>query len=218
MPAAVVVKDVRIRAVDPARVARFWAGLLDLDVELLDGGRAVLRGAAGRTALRVDGVPEPATSKNRVHLDLESAEPPAGASRVAEQDGFSVWADPEGHLFCVFPGAGPARVAALVTDSVDPVPIAAWWAGLTGAEVVPGPDGAPRWLRGTAGLGDALWKFVPVSDPRTAENRWQWDVHARVPDLVAAGARVLRERDGGTGRTVLADPDGNEFGAFDPSP
>jgi hypothetical protein len=153
-----------------------------------------------------------------VHLDLESAGPPAGATRVAEQDGHTVWADPEDHLFCVFPGAGPTRVAALVTDSADPVPIAAWWAELTGAEVVPGPDGAPRWLRGAAGLGDALWKSVPVPDTRTAENRWHWDVHALVPDLVAAGAGVLRERGGGIGWTVLADPDGNEFCAFDPSP
>jgi hypothetical protein len=216
--AAVVVEHVCIDALDPARIACFWGELLALDVELLDGGDPVLRDAVGGAALRVNGVPEPRTGKNRVHLDLESTGPPAGATRVADQDGFTVWADPEGHRFCVFPGDGPARVTALVTDSAEPVPIAGWWAGLTGARVVPGPDGAPRWLRGAAGLGDASWRFVPVPAARTAENRWHWDVRAQVPDLVAAGARVLRGRDGGIGWTVLADPDGNRFCASDPSP
>ncbi len=217
MPVATVV-DVRIDAADPVLVARFWGGLLGLDVEVLDSGGAVVRDAVGRTALRVDGGAGPRTGKNRVHLDLESADPPAGAAHLADRDGFAVRADPEGGAFCVFPGAGPARVTALVTDSADPVPIAAWWAGLTGAEVVPGPDAAPRWLRGAAGLGGAVWKFVPVPDPRPGRDRWHWDVRAHVPDLVAAGARVLRGPEGTGGRTLLVDPDGNEFRASVPPP
>ena len=166
----------------------------------------------------MDGGAGPRTGKDRVHLDLESADPPAGAVHLADRDGFAVWADPEGGAFCVFPGDGPARVTALVTDSADPVPIAAWWAGLTGAEVVPGPDGAPRWLRGAAGLGGAVWEFRPRARSPPRAGRWHWDVRAHVPDLVAAGARVLRGRDGGTGRTLLVDPDGDEFRASAPPP
>lgn len=206
-----VVKALCIDATDPGLVARFWCGLLGLDVDLGCGDLAVLGDTAGRPVFRINGIPGPGAGKNRVHVDLESATDPPGATRLAQQDGFTVWADPEGNVFCVFPGDGPARVAALVTDSADPVVIAAWWAGVTGAELVPGPDGALRWLRGAAGLGDVLWKFVPVPDARTVENRWHWDVHAHVPDLVAAGARVLREPGPGVGWTVLADPDGNEF-------
>jgi hypothetical protein len=41
-------------------------------------------------------------------------------------------------------------------------------------------------------------------------------VFAHVPDLVAAGATVLRARDDAIGWTILADPDGNEFCAFTP--
>lgn len=214
---AVTVKDLCIDAADPVRVAAFWAGVLGLTAGPRDDGVVPVRDAGGAAVLWVNPVPEPRTVKNRVHLDLVAADPAPLGRLLAEQDGFTVRADPEGNEFCVFPGDGAPAVAALCTDSARPVEIAAWWAGLVGAELVPGPDGAPRWLSGAAGFAPGvLWKFVPVDDPRVAKNRWHWDVLADVADLVAAGAVVLRERDADIRWTVLADPDGNEFCAFDP--
>ena len=55
-----------------------------------------------------------------------------------------------------------------------------------------------------------------MPEPKTGKNRVHLDV--TTPDLaalVAAGATVLRPRDQEIRWTVLADPDGNEFCAFD---
>jgi catechol 2,3-dioxygenase-like lactoylglutathione lyase family enzyme len=208
-------KDLCLDAADPSRAARWWGGVLGLDVEVFGDGDAVLR-ERGRAVFWVNGVPEPKTVKNRVHVDLRAADTPGDL--VSRQDGFTVRADPEGNEFCVFPGPGAPELAAVCTDSPDPAAIAAWWAPLLGARVEPGPDGVPRYLAGGAGFAEGvLWKFVPVDDPRTVKNRWHWDVHAEPADLVAAGAVVLRERDDAIRWTVLADPDGNEFCAFAPS-
>jgi hypothetical protein len=216
---AVTFKGLCVDAAEAARVARFWGAVLALDVEIMDGGDAVLRDD-GRATIWVNGVPEPKAAKNRVHLDLHVPADRAlldlGATPLGDQDGFRVYADPEGNEFCAFPGPGPAAVA-LCTDSAEPEPLARWWADLTGAAVGPGPDGVPRYLHDVPGLGPLTWKFVPVTDPRTAKNRWHWDVFAHVPDLVAAGATVLRARDDAIGWTILADPDGNEFCAFTPA-
>ena len=54
-------------------------------------------------------VPERKVVKNRVHVDLTAADPPAevarlrglGASVVAEHEGLVVLADPEGNEFCL---------------------------------------------------------------------------------------------------------------------
>ena len=94
-----------------------------------------------------------------------------------------------------------------------------WWRSVVGGQLVPGPDGHPRWLVGGAGLGDLTWKFVPVPEAKAVKNRVHWDV--TTPDLaavVAAGATVLRRPDGEVRWTVLADPEGNEFCAFEDQP
>ncbi|GAA1863946.1 VOC family protein [Pseudonocardia ailaonensis] len=209
---SVRIKDLCADAAVPEAVAEFWAGLLGLDAELLPDGDAVLR-AGGVPWLWVNRVSDPKVVKNRVHLDLAvpGREVP-GARRLAEFDVFTVYADPEGNEFCAFEGdgavdglrAGP-RAIGLCTDAADPVADAAWWAQRTGARIVPGPDGAPRYLEDVPGLG-MTWKFVPVDDPRTVKNRWHWDVYGEVP-----GAEV---RDRRPDWTVLADPAGNEFCAF----
>lgn len=214
---AVTLKDLCIDAADPGRVASFWASVLGLTAEPRDDGVVPVLDAAGTPVLWVNPVPEPKVVKNRVHLDLVAADPGPLGTVLAEQDGFTLRADPEGNEFCVFPGGGGPAIAALVVDSARPVEIAAWWAGLVGADPVPAPDGTPRWLSGAAGLAPGvLWKFVPVDDPRTVKNRWHWDVVAEVADLVAAGAVVLREPDDEIRWTVLEDPDGNVFCAFAP--
>jgi Glyoxalase-like domain len=206
----VTFKDLCLDAVDVSRVAGFWGAVLDLDVEVFDSGDAVLR-RDGTAVLWVNRVPEPKTVKNRVHLDVGGEA--SGAVLLHDEGAFQVLADPEDNEFCVFPDAAPGLVA-ICTDSARPAAIAAWWAGLLGGKLGPGPDGIPRWIRGAAGLGDVTWKFVPVDDERVVKNRCHWDVFGDPRELVTAGATVVRERDGEIDWTVLADPDGNEFCVF----
>jgi hypothetical protein len=85
------------------------------------------------------------------------------------------------------------------------------------AEIVPAPDGTPRWLAGVPGLPFDVWKFVPVPESKTVKNRMHWDlVSADVAYLVDRGATVLREPDDVSWH-VLADPQGNEFCVFAPT-
>jgi predicted enzyme related to lactoylglutathione lyase len=64
--------SITIDADDPRRLAEFWTALLGTEVEAdLDEGRYVfLAGADGLPELCLQRVPEPTTSKNRMHLDL----------------------------------------------------------------------------------------------------------------------------------------------------
>lgn len=217
-------KDLCADAADPLRVAGFWGPLLGLTVEAMDDGDAVLRTADGAAVLWVNRVPEPKVAKNRVHPDIwietDDLLLELGATLQHDHGPYRVFQDPEGNEFCSFRPErelrAPAEVFALCTDSAAPVASAAWWAGVIGGEIGPGPDGTPRYLHGAAGFGPVVWKFVPVDDLRVAKNRWHWDVLADVVDLVAAGAEVVREPDGVIDWTVLVDPDGNEFCAFAP--
>lgn len=125
-------KDLCIDAADAHAMGRFWATLLGLDLELQDGGDAVLRGDRPEDTIWINTVPEPRTVKQRVHLDLDvSAVEPVlalGATMLlpATESGFrwSVLADPEGGELCVFlrddvPASPAARVGELVIDTAD---------------------------------------------------------------------------------------------------
>jgi predicted enzyme related to lactoylglutathione lyase len=101
-----------VDAADPERLAVFWSALLGRPVVGRVGPYVWL---ARRNGLGVGFQRgEPATAgKNRLHLDLESADPRAdqarvealGGRRLTEYDpgGFLVMADPEGNEFCVIP-------------------------------------------------------------------------------------------------------------------
>lgn len=103
-------------------------------------------------------------------------------------------------------------------DSPDPVPLAAWWAGVLGARIGPGPDGTPRYLHDLPGTDGLVWKAVPVDDERVGDNRVHWDVVGDADALEAAGATVVRRPDGDIPWTVLRDPQGNVFCAHAPEP
>ncbi|MDQ1626479.1 MAG: hypothetical protein QOI54_223 [Actinomycetota bacterium] len=212
-----------IDAVRPEPVARFWADALDLQAQRLDGDW-VLRGARPEQTVWVNAVPEPKTVKNRVHLDLvrRSTGPlvALGGHELREvMGGGETWIvvdDPDGAELCVFDSA-QGQASGLVVDSADAEGLAAWWAGVLHAEVVPAPDGTPRWLAGVAGLPFEVWKFVPVSQPKAVKNRVHWDlVSGDVEQLVGRGATVLGRPDGDVSWHVLADPEGNEFCVFAP--
>jgi len=218
-------KDLCLDAADPIAVGEFWAAALGQEAVRLEDGDSVVRGHR-LFDLWVNRVPEPKTVKNRVHLDLYAAEPQhlldLGATLVADHERWMVFADPEGNELCVFDGdphGAPARVFAVCVDSSAPVELAAWWHTVIGGDLGPGSDGHYRWLHDSAGLRGLILKCVEVHDDRVVKNRWHWDVNADDIDaLVAAGATVVRPRGEDISWTVLADPQGNEFCAFDGSP
>ncbi|NYI08192.1 VOC family protein [Allostreptomyces psammosilenae] len=112
--------DVRIGMVtvdcaEPRELAAWWRGVVGGEVVMdADGWYVVLSGRDGGPALGFQKVSEPTPGKNRLHLDLASADMAAtvaelvahGAKRVDEhalEDGFAwtVLEDPEGNAFCV---------------------------------------------------------------------------------------------------------------------
>ena len=217
-----------------AAVANFWATALDQPVVRDDEGEFHLGAPEGGSRSRVvwiDSVPEPIAGKSRVHIDVRVAggDPAplvaAGGTIEREPDddiGWHIVNDPDGVAVCVF-GPHPANPAALgpfelVVDAVDPQGIAQWWAERTGG-TVGGRDGAPFvWIEGAAGFPYMFWVFHHVPEPKTVKNRVHWDVKlvdTTVDGLVAAGATLLRPKDVEIHWWVMADPEGNEFCAFE---
>lgn len=115
-------------------------------------------------------------------------------------------------------------------DANDPHRLAAFWAKALGYIAEPGyddPDGAS--IVDPAGNGPAIgWLRVPEGkssknrlhiDIRVAgEGPWDMDhrerlIRAKVPELVALGATLLREEHYGEalGHVVMLDPENNEF-------
>ncbi|GAA3398181.1 VOC family protein [Streptomyces roseoviridis] len=110
------VQEIVFDCADPAALARFWAALL--------GGAPVDRSPDWSyvdppefVRVAFQKVPEGKAVKNRVHLDLEVADPaaaaeealPLGARRSGgivtdEQGSFQVMCDPEGNEFCFVTG------------------------------------------------------------------------------------------------------------------
>ena len=116
-------------------------------------------------------------------------------------------------------------------DATDPHRLAAFWASALGYVAEPGyddDDGAS--IVDPDGRGPAIG-FLRVPEAKTAKNRLHidirvageppWDlaerdrlIRARVDQLVAAGARKVREESYGgptLGHVVMLDPEGNEF-------
>jgi hypothetical protein len=229
-------KDLCIDSSTGETLGRFWAAALGLRFRA-DGHAGTLVGDVSEQRIWMNEVPEGRTVKQRVHIDVNTTsiddlvalgatvlEPAAEFDRA-----WTVLADPEGGEFCAFvrdPGTlSTYRLYELVIDSVDPRPIARWWADIFGATLDGREDRDFWWVTDISGLPFISWDFVPVPEPKTAKNRIHWDVTVEsVDDLVGAGAAVLRERDDEISWTVCADPEGNEFCAFtqhapgDPTP
>ena len=232
-------KDLCLDAADPVVVATFWAGALGHEVEVFEDGDAAVSGP-NFPKIWIDAVPEPKVVKNRVHLDLRVPDVAAlvglGATILAEHERWTVLGDPEGNELCAFPdhhgealaAGAPAKVFALCVDSDRPEELATWWQARLGGSLVPGPDGALRWIDSPRGMEGMTFKCVRVDDERVAKNRSHWDVTSvgaddrpeadQVAELVDVGAALLRPHDDEIRWTVLADPQGNEFCLFTDGP
>ena len=114
------VSFVTIDANDPERLATFWGAVLGVEVEeRSDRGRFVFLERASGTLLCFQRVPEPKTTKNRVHLDVRIEDLEEATERIValggSWDGFdraldeARWRtirDPEGNEFDIFESAG----------------------------------------------------------------------------------------------------------------
>ncbi|WP_116995374.1 VOC family protein [Desertimonas flava] len=108
------------------------------------------------------------------------------------------------------------HIASITFDSVDPVPLARWWAERFGAEIIAENEGFFVLVAG--GSLPAQLAFQKVDDPTPGKNKLHLDVHTdgdldeEVGRWVEAGATSLGSRTAGDFRWVtLTDPDGNEF-------
>ncbi len=121
------------------------------------------------------------------------------------------------------------RLVHLVTDSVNPLAAATFWAQALGWE--PGIEGQEEVWALPAGFdytGSAAvpLAFVPVPEPKTGKNRVHLDLAstsaddqaAQVRRLLGLGATHLDIGQGDVPWAVLADPEGNEFCVLEPRP
>ncbi len=103
----------------------------------------------------------------------------------------------------------------ITMDTLDPEPIANWWAEQTGASIVQNHDGFFIVLAG--GSLPLLLAFQKVPDPTPGKNLVHIDftaadLDAEVDRLVSAGATVVGHRGEADFHWVtLADPQGHEF-------
>ncbi|CAL9609340.1 hypothetical protein SUDANB95_05561 [Actinosynnema sp. ALI-1.44] len=104
--------QVVIDCLEPARLVRFWAGLLGGEPVLRERGWAHVE-PPGWPRISFQPVPEGKAVKNRLHLDVEVADIAAATERAKglgaevvgdvvtdEQGSFQVVLDPEGNEFC----------------------------------------------------------------------------------------------------------------------
>ncbi len=214
-------KDLSIDAVDPLLLGPFWAAALDLEIARRDRDMVQLVGPTPQSTVWLAQVPEPVSVKQRVHLDVhvESVDDllALGATPVdLVSFRWQVLRDPEGGELCAFPREEvPARrLYEVVVDAHDTRALAAWWAEVLGGRLEDGGDGES--VEAIPGAPFEFLVFEPVPEPKTIKNRIHWDVDTPDVDLLTAyGATVVRARDEEIGWTVLADPEGNEFCAFE---
>lgn len=108
---------ITIDCLDPARLASFWSALLDRPVsdEHDDPGWATVGSRLDdQPRLTFQAVPEPKSTKVRIHLDVHVADIDLGRARVEMLGGrwtgerhdyddgvVTIMNDPEGHEFCL---------------------------------------------------------------------------------------------------------------------
>ena len=215
-------KDLCIDAVDPERLARFWAAVLDLEPDLRDSGPTPLKGPTKQHTVWVNPVPEAKSVKHRMHIDVNASsveEVLALGATVVDGRSFpwTVLADPEGGELCVFVREGDIsqRLYELGVDAAEPHEIAAWWADLLGAHAGDEDERGFSYVDQIPGAPFESLVFARVPEPKSVKNRIHLDVATPDVDaLVTSGASVVRTPDDEIDWHVLADPEGNEFCAF----
>jgi predicted enzyme related to lactoylglutathione lyase len=226
-------------ALDPARLARFWADVLSREVADGPGdGSTLVPGddtGFGFLFLRAQ-----ETSQKRMHFHLQSWSLDDQEQTVARclrlgarpidigqrpEEGHVVLADPEGNEFCVIePGtsflAGCGFFAEVSCEGSRNVGY--FWSEALGWPLVwdqnqetaiRSPDGGPK----------ISWGGLPLK-PKTGKNRVHFDIAplpggdqlAEVERLISLGAKRASVGQGQASRVAMTDPDGNEFCVLTP--
>lgn len=216
-----------VAALDPARLAQFWSGVLGWE---RDGDHALLPTDDTGFRIRFRPTTTAKTEALQVHLDLTStsrADQQATVARALDLGGrhldvgqgpdadHVVLADPEGNEFCVIePGnrflADCGFLGALAGDGTQEVGY--FWARALGWPLVWDQDSETA-IRSPHGGPKITWGG-PTVRAKTGPNRLHLelvpdpdsDQQTEVDRLVGLGATILDR-----GRGVLADPDGNEL-------
>ena len=222
---------------DPARLARFWAGMLGREV-VEDAGAAFLPGSDTQLSLRFVASRVEKAAPNYLHLHLTSTSRTdqqhmvAAALRLGArhidvgqrpEEGHVVLADPEGNAFDVIePGnaflAGCGLLGELACDGTREVGL--FWSEALGWPVV-WDQNEETAIQSPHGGTKVAWGGPPL-DSKEVRNRQRFDlappVHgdqqAEVDRLIALGATRLHGDEDGT--VALVDPDGNEFRVLPP--
>ena len=114
---ALDVAMITIDCADPDGLAVWWSEVVEGEVNALAPGEFVMVVRSGGPALGFQRVPDPTPGKNKVHLDLHTADKDAEVARLiglgaretgrhsfGEDFDWVVLADPEGNAFCVAGG------------------------------------------------------------------------------------------------------------------
>ena len=228
-------------AIDPQRLARFWAGLLGREmVDDPPDGFALL--PKDDTEFRLEFFPTQAerVGENQMHFDLTSTsleDQRATVAKALELGGrhldigqgpdalHVVMADPEGNEFCVIePGnnflADTGFIGAVSCDGTQEVGY--FWSRALDWPLVWDQDQETA-IQSPHGGSKVSWGGPPVA-PKTRKNRLHFDLappagedqQAEVERLISLGAKRIDIGQGDVDWVVMADPDGNEFCVLTP--
>lgn len=230
-----------IDANDPRRLAEFYAAALGWVIDPASDDEVGLLPTDGTDyELLFLPVPEPKTSRNRVHLDIAATsldDQRATVARLLElggsrllwegpDDGHVVLADPEGNELCIIePGteflAGCGRLAAINCDGRAAT--GHFWSEALGWPLVWDQDEETA-IQAPGGIGTKItWSGPPLID-KPGKNRFHLDIAppagedqlAEVERLIGLGAHRVDIGQGDVTWVVMADPDGNEFCVLTP--
>ena len=230
-----------IDAIDPPRLARFWAGVLgwEMATDPLDGV-ALLPSDDTGFRIRFLATGEEKDRQNQMHFDLTSTSLDDQQQTVARslelgarhldvgqrpEEGHIVLADPEGNEYCVIePGnrflADCGFIGAVSSEGSQQVGY--FWAEVLGWPLVWDQDEETA-VRSPHGGPKITWGGPPLA-PKTGKYRLHFDLappldgdqQAEVERLVSLGATRVDIRQGEVNWVVMADPDGHEFCVLTP--
>lgn len=234
-----------IDAVDPRRLAHFWAAALRWRVDTSSAGEVITLVPTDATSFSIDvcQVAEPKAVRNRIHLDLTTESLDDQRDTVAEllalgathldvgqspDETHVVLADPEGNELCIieptnnFLSTCP-RLGAVNCDGTRATGL--FWSAALDWPLV-WDSGEETAIQSPDGTGPKItWSGPPLLDKAGHKNRLHLDIAPvgatqadELTRLVGLGARRVDIGQGDVGWIVMADPDDNEFCLLQPTP
>jgi predicted enzyme related to lactoylglutathione lyase len=228
-------------AIDPARLAHFWAGVLGWEFSAdPQDGVALLPSDDTGFGMRFLHTRQPKVGLNQMHFHLTSASLEDQRQTVARslglggrhldvgqrpEEGHVVLADPEGNELCVIePGnsflADCGFLGELACEGSQDAGY--FWSAALGWSLVWDQDQETS-IRSPHGGPKISWGGPPLT-PKTGKYRHHFDLapsvdgdqQAEVDRLISLGATRIDIGQGEVTWVVLADPDGHEFCVLTP--